>query len=376
MIREEVWKAALAGLLHDIGKFAQRAGVEVRNEWSDAQTQADFGYQHALHTYQFVKTHLPESIARDINLLAAYHHRPRGRGIVVQLADRLAAGERRKEGEDDSDRKIHPRQLHPVLIGIHADKQDHPYKGQDKFYFPLKKLALEEAVIFPTQDALPEQQVWKRYETLWNDFCIEAKKLKEAAEQSQQWEVYLENMLSLLQRYTWCIPAAYFKAIPDVSLYDHSRMTAALAACLAEFDDATLERIAQNPEQSEEPVALLIGGDISGVQDFIYTISSKGAAKMLRGRSFYLQLLTEAVLRFVLLRLGLPYTNVIYAGGGHFYLLAPVSAEKEIPNIQAAIAKRLLTQHHTQMYLVLSSIRLGANSFQAGRLSEFWQTLN
>ena len=73
-----------------------------------------------------------------------------------------------------------------------------------------------------------------------------------------------------------------------------------------------------------KPVALLIGGDISGIQKFIYTIASKKAAKTLRGRSFYLQLLTEAVLRFVLGELELPYTNVIYAGGGHFFLLAPL----------------------------------------------------
>ncbi|PWH13625.1 MAG: type III-A CRISPR-associated protein Cas10/Csm1 [Anaerolineae bacterium] len=376
MIREEVWKAALAGLLHDIGKFAQRAGVEVREEWRDPQTKADFGYQHALHTYRFVDQYLPAAIKDELKVLAAYHHRPKGRGNVIQLADHLAAGERRKQEGDDSDRKAHPRQLHPVFIGIRADGQEHPYKGQDRFYFPLQPLALEESVIFPAVEPLKEQEAWQAYEKLWNAFCREAEQLKSQYEQSQAWESYVESMLSLMQRYTWCIPAAYFKAIPDVSLYDHSRMTAALAACLAEFDDVTLERIAQTPEQSEAPVALLVGGDISGVQDFIYTISSKGAAKMLRGRSFYLQLLTEAVLRFVLRRLALPYTNVIYAGGGHFYLLAPPSVEKEIPTIQAEIAKHLLAQHHTQLVLVLQSIPLTADHFQAGKLSEAWQTLN
>ena len=33
-----------------------------------------------------------------------------------------------------------------------------------------------------------------------------------------------------MQTYTWCIPSAYYQSVPDVSLYDHSRMTAALAA--------------------------------------------------------------------------------------------------------------------------------------------------
>ncbi len=376
MIREEIWKAALAGLLHDIGKFAQRAGVDVSGEWQEGQTKADFGYQHALHTYRFINEYLPASIKEEIKLMAAYHHRPKERGIVIQLADHLAAGERRKDQGDDSNRKVHPRQLHPVFIGIRADEQDHPHKGKDQFYFPLRPLTLDESVIFAAQDPLTEDEAWRHYQTLWTDFCQGAKQIQPSFEEAEHGEAYLENMLSLLKRFTWCIPAAYFKALPDVSLYDHSRMTAALAACLVDFEDAKLAQIAQNLEGCQEEVCLLVGGDISGVQDFIYTISSKGAARMLRGRSFYLQLLTEAVLRFVLRRLGLPYTNVIYAGGGHFYFLAPLSAEAHLSDIQTEIARLLLTQHGTQLYLVLSFIRLTAASFQLGRLGEQWQTLN
>ncbi|MBM4425645.1 MAG: hypothetical protein FJ031_00255 [Chloroflexi bacterium] len=49
-----------------------------------------------------------------------------------------------------------------------------------------------------------------------------------------------------------------------------------------------------------DELRLLIGDDISGIQKFIYTITSKKAAQTLRGRSFYLQLLTEVVMGFVL----------------------------------------------------------------------------
>ena len=34
---------------------------------------------------------------------------------------------------------------------------------------------------------------------------------------------------------------------------------------------------------------LFIGGDLSGIQNFLYNISSKKAAVSLKGRSFYLQ---------------------------------------------------------------------------------------
>ena len=372
-----VFQAALAGLLHDVGKFAQRAGDQVSSEWSEGKTKADFGYQHALHTWHFANKYLPESIRDRVRMLAAYHHRPHGDGLIVQLADHLSAGERRKgEEQDDSRREDHPKQLHPVFITLKADEQNHPNRGQDKFYFPLRTLELKQDTVFAAQEPLAEKKVWNEYNSLWGPFCTEAGQLKTLYEKSQDWEGYLEAMQALFSRYAWCVPAAYFKAIPDISLYDHSRMTAALAACLADLPEDDLRRIAQNPETDETEVALLIGGDISGVQDFIYTISSKGAAKMLRGRSFYLQLLTEAVLRFVLRRLGLPYTSVIYSGGGHFYLLAPLSAREKLGEIQAEIGKILYQQHGTQLYLVLGQAAVPASGFRAGKLQEHWQKMH
>jgi CRISPR-associated protein Csm1 len=103
------------------------------------------------------------------------------------------------------------------------------------------------------------------------------------------------------------------------------------------------------------------------VQDFIYTIASKGAAQTLRGRSFYLQLLTEAALRFVLRRLDLPYTNVIYSGGGNFFLLAPSAALSELPALRADLSRILLKHHGVALYLALGAVAVPADGFKTGR---------
>ncbi|WP_234901075.1 hypothetical protein, partial [Mycobacterium tuberculosis] len=71
---------------------------------------------------------------------------------------------------------------------------------------------------------------------------------------------------------------------------------------------------------------LLTTFDVSGIQDFIYTIHSSGAAKMLRARSFYLEMLTEHLIDELLARVGLSRANLNYSGGGHAYLL-PFSDE-------------------------------------------------
>jgi CRISPR-associated protein Csm1 len=55
--------------------------------------------------------------------------------------------------------------------------------------------------------------------------------------------------------------------------------------------------------------------DISGIQKFIYTISSKGALKGLRSRSFYLEMLLQHVIDCLLDKCGLSRANLIYSGG-------------------------------------------------------------
>ena len=368
------YRLALAGLLHDIGKFAQRAGEQVSAEWSDGKTQADFKYQHALHSWHFINRYVPREF--QVGVLAAYHHRPQNsEQRLIRLADQLSAGERDTgQTRDDSDRTIHPKQLHPIFTQITLQGQPHPASERPKHcYLPLKPLALQREVLFPTPDPLADEEVWDTYAELWRAFCREAEALKPLP-----LEAYLEAMQALMQRYTWCIPAAYFDTVPDISLYDHSRMTAALAVCLGDFEDEAIETLHATWQKGgdDTPVALLVGGDISGVQDFIYTISAKGAAKSLRGRSFYLQLLTEAVLRFVLRELNLPYTNVIYSGGGHFFLLAPLSAAPALEDIQAAVTRKLLRHHGSSLYLALGWSTVPLKGFNLGAFSTYWDAMH
>jgi CRISPR-associated protein Csm1 len=179
-------------------------------------------------------------------------------------------------------------------------------------------------------------------------------------------EGYLESVLATLHRFTANAPSS---CLVDVSYYDHRRLTAALAVCLA---DRVKDWTKFTAPADDENVALLVGGDISGIQDFIYTLRAKGAARTLRGRSFYLQLLTEAILRFTLRELDLPYTNVIYSGGGHFFLLAPSSKGGELECIQKKITKTLLKHHRTSLYLALGCAPVPRNGFEKGSFPKHW----
>jgi len=366
---------ALAGLLHDIGKFMLRATVGGRYTWEGA-VQGDFGYKHAMLSASFVEELLPRQWRREVLGPVGYHHRPQSRrDRIVQLADHLSAAERDDGVQDDQPRTQHPQQLLSIFCKLSADEKQLPAAAWR--YLPLQSLRLEAAALFPSAAMTPEQ-VWRAYEALWQEFRREAETLREVHEGGGDLPTYLETLLLLFQRYTWCIPSAYYKNVPDISLYDHSRMTAALAAVLdrPEVDDAWLTQMIRQPERSQEEVALLVGGDVSGVQDFIYTITARGATSALRGRSFYLQLLTEAIARYVLRRLDLPITNLIYAGGGNFYLLARPGDLALLTPIQREISRVLLQHHRGALYTAIAGLPLRGETFFDGKISQAWGWLH
>jgi CRISPR-associated protein Csm1 len=231
-------------------------------------------------------------------------------------------------------------------------------KSKNSHYYAPGALSLEDDSVFakPIQDGGKEKP---NFDHLRDEMkqAIPTGKLETAGE--------VDEILSALYRTTSNIPSSI---LPGVSHYEHQRMSAALTICLLEKTNGD-KAFSVAPDES---VALLVGGDISGIQDFIYTIRAKGAARTLRGRSFYLQLLTEAVLRFVLRGLELPYTNVIYSGGGHFFLLAPPSKQQKVEELQQQISSILLKHHGTSLYLALGSATVPRRGFEKGNFPEYW----
>ncbi len=296
---------------------------------------------------------------------------------LVKTAALLSAG------ETESKQKIDSQQNGMLILSI-FDRigSDQIQKDTPKHYLPLTSIALTKNAIFPGSKIETDSK--KSYAAL-----------SEALKKTLQGftgdpETDLEKLLSSYQQNTWSVPATGQTSLADVSFYDHSRSTAAIAVCLKEKNEQQLFAIEeafricfQNPAALsdthkkilKEPTALLVGGDISGIQNFIYTVPWNMAAKSLRGRSFYLQLLTEAVLRFVLNELEIPYTNVIYSGGGHFYLLAPVTSKAALHDIQRKITQKIYRHHQLALYLSLGFTEIPLEGFQRGSFSNYWDQL-
>ncbi|MCT7957931.1 type III-A CRISPR-associated protein Cas10/Csm1 [Laspinema palackyanum] len=149
----------------------------------------------------------------------------------------------------------------------------------------------------------------------------------------------------------------------NVSLLDLTRTTAAVAAALANQPDAKC--------------LTLIAGDLSGIQKFIYTISSDGALKSLRARSFYLELVTQEVVEQLLSALDLPRTNVIYAGGGNLYLLAPGDEGTIVQNKIAQVRDRfnewLRKTFQGKIFLALDCLPFATEDVGTPEFAKAWE---
>lgn len=308
------YDAVFSGLLHDIGKFFQRAydnesilGSSAANMEHQLCPSRTWGYshRHALFTYEFVATlceHLPDGIGREqVALTASSHHKPETElQRIIQKADCLSSGMERIGEEEPESTGFRSTPLKAVTSSIDIGKGT----ATHQWHHRLKPLDPDD--VFPVADTntapLTDQYraLWDSFLTAWNKNRIE-----------DPW-AYINRALSILEHYTWCIPSATYKTVPDISLFDHSKTTAAIAACLREANG------------NNQPY-LFVAGDFSGIQDYIFSITKKGGgyAKRLRARSFYISLLSDAIALKIIHAVGLPLTQRIINAGGKFVLLLP-----------------------------------------------------
>ncbi len=133
----------------------------------------------------------------------------------------------------------------------------------------------------------------------------------------------------LMRKYASMLPNTYGE--PGVSLFEQWKMIAALVG----ISGSTVQT----------PQALgLVSGDIPGIQRTINTVTAKGAAKAMRGRSAFIQLLGQVLVERLLDVLDLDQPNVVYDAGGNFVLLTgwDHDTERKVREVEIAVNRVLL----------------------------------
>lgn len=393
---KEYQTVILAALLHDLGKFCQRAGFKLDSEdeyWITVcckKFRTSYGerysHQHAVYSGKFIRHYLKGF--DEVEVLAMHHHLPENApkpylAKLITLADWLSSGERRDREEDEELGDPSKEPLISIFSKISING-----KRVDEHYVPISSLNASLDKMSPVksrEDAISQDpQTTNSYRSLWEQFNNEIEKIDKTD--------ILGQLLFLMEKYTLCIPAATYKDKPDLSLFHHSKSTAAIAACLyqlklpEEKTDQLLNEIRSLSEKKKkgeaydstllkEPYFMFVGGDISGIQDFIYSVTSEKALKGLRGRSFYVQLLCETIATMILDEFHMPQTNLVYSSGGHFYLLLPAleDIEERINRIKNKVDKLLLAAHKGKLSTIIGQLKIGC--YEVIDFGDVWNSL-
>ncbi|KZX16954.1 type III-A CRISPR-associated protein Cas10/Csm1 [Methanobrevibacter filiformis] len=314
---ENLENIQLAALLHDIGKFYQRTELKHESKYGASGMKGN----HSKWSADFVQQVFENE---EIENLVLNHHSPSDStkniadfSKIIRNSDCHSAMERIDEKEKGEPKKD---PLYSVFSRTQLGDTE-----SDLYYVPLEKLQFDSEGFEKLKPIKQKEKVskgWKlvpEYKKLWSEFFTEIKQFK---------TMDFQSWLSLMKKYTSTIPSASYVSQPDISLYDHSKITAALATCRYYYKIEEGKLKTTSPYSEKQSVYLMIGGDISGIQKFIFRVSSpenarKGMSKRLRGRSLYLSLFNEGIATKIIEDLKLSSANILFCGGGRFTIIAP-----------------------------------------------------
>ena len=403
MKKENIYKIAISGFLHDIGKFAERGDMDVDPEFLKNHTdlyQPFFDgrhtHKHAVYTAAFIdhiEKLLPAEFNRDnwgtiddfMNLAAGHHKPETPLQWIIAVSDRISSGFDRDEFEDYNKginfRDYKKTRLLTMFEGISTDGNWREDSLESYLYrYPLKELS--PADIFPVDREdyrlLESAQASEEYKELFLNFVNDL----EFLEHKQNVPLWFEHFDNLFMVYASHIPAATVgRVVPDVSLYDHSKATAAMASAIYLYHLQNDSMDVESIRDYKENKFLIVNGDFYGIQNFIFTeggSTNKAAAKLLRGRSFAVSLITELAADMLCREIGLTTCSIITNAAGKFSIITPNTEKTKdaVVNVEEAVNDWLIRTFFGETSFGVSFVEASSEDFVSNRFDSLWDRLN
>ena len=324
--REQI--LVIGALLHDIGKFVQRASSDFNKK------------KHEEFGKEFLEGHLNigDELKEEIVNIVLSHHEIEYNGKYSKLLDIVKSADVESAKYDRKKLAIPNKEINRTpLISVYSHVDIGNGTNKEVSY-ALR--SLETKLNYPTTMISNSQQ---QYKALYKQFEKEMKNLTISDKND------VNTMLYILMKYTKYIPSAIYKSVADIPLYDHLKTTAAISLCKFRSD--------------EDKKYLLIMGDLSGIQNFIFYNLKGGvsqrvyehATKRMRGRSFLVNLIVDSAVRYIIHELDLYEFNILWESGGNFLILAPNNKyiHMELEKIRENVNK-FLTGKFGRVYLNLT----------------------
>ncbi len=385
-------KMVTGGFFHDIGKVADKNVMEIDQGYVDRHSNVflptwdgRYTHIHAVYTSAFIEK-FQDFLPKEFNQpgwgegdslisLAAGHHRPETpMQWIIADADRVSSGWDRAE-YDNHQSGVQPRdyqktRLIPVFERLMSDVSDeHSGEESHAYSYPLRIQG--PSSIFPMKKTDQPKNIkgTQEYDSLFQEFSLALEQLQHRTENIELW---FEHVESLVMLFFSSVPAARAgRVIPDISLYDHMKTTAALTAALYGYhrdtDTLTIPAIRNDDLQK----LLIIAGDFYGIQNFIFSDSGEAGshrAKILRGRSFAVSLFSELAADMLCRKIGIPSICVVFNAAGKFEIIAPntESVKEAVRQIESQINDWLIDISFGETSMGIGWIQASPGDFTHG----------
>lgn len=335
-MEERKVKLVIGALLHDIGKILYR--------YNDRRNHSTSGTDY-LKTEIHIKDNeiLEQVLYHHNDLLKSANIENNSLAYITYIADNIASATDRRKKENEEFGFSQRMPLESIFNLLNENEDTYVYQAQ----------CLEKTINYPIEETNSFDKEF--YGKIVNHLTESLLSIP-----IPYTSEYLNSLLEILETEWSYIPSSTSKSeVADVSLYDHVKLTAGFASCIMEWleeqeiSDYRQELLKHTNQFYKKEVFLLYSMDISGIQNFIYTIASKDALKSLRARSFYLELLMEDIIDELVEKVNVTRANLLYSGGGHAYLILPNT--QKVKNILGEFEKNIndwfLEQFGTALYL-------------------------
>ncbi|MDE2016519.1 MAG: hypothetical protein KGI57_02315 [Hyphomicrobiales bacterium] len=146
-------------------------------------------------------------------------------------ADRISSGMERKKRDEGEEQSPEPnkrgRYRRVRLVStpslVRLDDRQHPPRG----HYPIREIG--PAALLDLKPEPEAEDAIAEYQREWRAFGAAYAQLARRA--SDDLAGYVEGLIALGERFWWTVPSSTVDD-PDVSLHDHGRVAAAVAACL------------------------------------------------------------------------------------------------------------------------------------------------
>jgi len=327
---------ALAGFLHDIGKFSQRASIEKFNnldsfEKNFALCDKNYcSYQHSAYTAKSLKDMKLDNI-ENLVVVASSHHKKCLDNLekIIQKDDWISS-EERKVGESSDF-------INTSLMSIFSEVG--LCEKPKEYYFKAQKFTTD--IEYSVNEKINNNKTI--YADLYKAFIEEVKKLN-LNFKNYPMQTFLD-LKSTLEKYLTFVPSSSYNSYPDVSLFDHLLTTSAIATALYLSED--------------KEKFYLIQGDFTSIQNFIFAKggeSNKYLAKILRAKSLFVSLITEIIALKICKELDLTPLSILINAGGKFTILAPKNkkVKEVIEKIKDEVNNEFAKINYLQTKFVIS----------------------